>query len=314
SHMMTINDLYDDLWLEIFEFLYINEIFHSFWNINSNVNRLITDHRQKLHAFMISEESQDYFNLTILPNIHSDQLILLKLKYCYKNQINLYEFKNLQSLTLFNIDSTRLKSLFMQKQSIKLKYLCFNVLIVDNKDKSKILKSLLKMTTLKTCQFNFIAGKIGLTGKNIISSSILSNIENLITESDFVTTSLFKLIPHLPKLHYLNIHLQCDDRYKSDITLNSLLNLKILKLYLSHVSFNHLKLLFKSVCSNLQILMLNGWITNDLQYLSSENWINIFKLLKNLQKFKINLTYHTWRRLTTEDNKIVSKCGDLISL
>ncbi|CAF1572063.1 unnamed protein product, partial [Didymodactylos carnosus] len=274
NHITTVNDLYDDVWLEIFEFLYINDIFNSFWNINNNLNRIIVDRRLKLYANLIRDESLDYFNLTILPNIHSQQLISLKLTNCFEKQMNFNQYINLQSLTLNSINTMQLKLLLIAKHLTHLKYFQINAIGIFGQDNREIIEQILKIKTLKTCRFNFGLQKMGLRNETI--SAISSNIENFIIESEFVSNSLFKLIPHLPKPQYLNIYLREDYRYRSSITFNSLLNLKTLRLKISRLSFNHLKLLFDSVCSNLQILVLNGCIVNDLQYLLPQSWINIF--------------------------------------
>ncbi|CAF0882408.1 unnamed protein product [Didymodactylos carnosus] len=108
--MPTIfEDMYNDLFYQLFDYLDAYDIYYSFFGLNKRFNDL-AEHKPTLHANITSKKFRDYYQI-LLPLIHLrlvalkfDELqLFIKIYYSFSKQ-----FSRIRSLTLSNVIVDRL--------------------------------------------------------------------------------------------------------------------------------------------------------------------------------------------------------------
>ncbi|CAF1046098.1 unnamed protein product [Adineta ricciae] len=283
-----IEDLCGEIWFEIFIYFDGYSLIHSFSNLNSSIDSLLSDYRLPIHYNVFNS------NFHLPTPLNYNQIVSLHIDYSSINKnylIDLNLFVRLRSLSLFYINEEQLVKLTENP----LTNLC------QISVRSKLTKFLLKFILIYFPQVKRV--KLNSMGKEYLLKSFPHNpipntIEYLTLQGRIKLAKLFRLWPHVPNLHSFSmldegIH-QCD--YWIDEKLisrqNFPQNLSILHLTIGDddLSFCNFERLIPKTT---RYLTVSGSIADDdfAEYLSSNNWIRLMSNCSSgLQRIKLDLT------------------------
>ena len=258
----------DELIMFIIEFL--DNPLSIFLNLNSNINRILFDHRIKL-----SVKVEDHHHIISL------QTNLIRLvSNNYKGE-NLEKFQNLKSLTVF-INENIADTLTLP---LSLKYLKIHF----NADTPPSLFH--SLSTLKRLQTLLVSNKKGSNAAFPLDSTMSSTqIKILQLKNAPVAISSIYHCEKLTELKYLELTLidASDPFHYMPFTFSSLLKTLIIQFQLS---FTGLEYVLQGCCGdNLKHLELYSHTnTSQPDYFDTKRWCKLFERFQNLTKCQIQL-------------------------
>ncbi|CAF1557111.1 unnamed protein product, partial [Didymodactylos carnosus] len=270
SMATRLEALCDELFIELYDYFDIVDLYYSFSNLNYRLNSILQDRRYLcLHSSLslVPRQQFYYYFYFVLTQCYSSlkQLTLAEtddqgdsLRRCrvFLSVCNLEYFTQLRSLTLTRINLSELKLILTKLITLK-QLTCLHLQTGEIKlesNRNDVCRLILcDLTQLKLCTLNF---------HTFIGFSELptcSNIEKLTIERCFVN-DFYSLMMHTPKLQCLNITLFKDKLVPvndiSNLSFSS--NLVYLKLYLYYVPFDNIHQLRSESMPNLKTFILKG--------------------------------------------------------
>ncbi|CAF1031841.1 unnamed protein product [Didymodactylos carnosus] len=275
--------------MDMYEYLDIFDIMHSFSNLNSRFNSLINDSRIYVSLDLSSAINDIRFDIVsreILPQI-SHRLISLIIAeksriLAFSLMCNNSSFHSLQILSLIDIEKSNNLKTILEKLPL---LLCLSIKTnkIDNEITiSEICSMSLAKLTLKKCLLNFCNQCIF---KDLL---ITSNIKQL-TIGWCSMSELIVLFRHLPYLRILHVRYLFNYDYSVTVLNDTNLVIKELNLFLYGVPYNNIELLLRCM-PLLKMLTIRGQL-DDLTYTDSQQWETVFSSsLLLLRVFNINFT------------------------
>jgi hypothetical protein len=284
KNISLLTDLSNDLFLEIFDYIDVLQLFQAFFNLNQHLNLLIINRRICFQANLIPvkfDEFSIYRNL-ILPKIG-----------CYIRYLTISDELNylriiLRSISLTNLISVRLYDIQLNElrkilEDCKLKYLFIDTKYIQNeKDLNKIFQILFnQQSDLRSIQCNFHTNLYFLEDKYR-----LSQLRQVVIDCECFSSDFIVLICQLPRLRHISARINDYYRELMDKDVNHLIgneSLRSVILHIENIELNRLLFLL-SLISNVHLLELNGKIDFDINYL--------FELERNYKSFRCNLHHY----------------------
>lgn len=263
----------DEILIEIFEYLSIKDLYHSFVHLNFRLNLLLRDVRLGIDFNFndqFDQKSIDYFRKEIV-YLHIDS----------NPMIDLNCFINLRSLSIYLPTRNQLLAINCRIMP-KLTRLWIGIIQLNDQ---RILhenffgqNSLRKLRFCYLFQMNF--------NEDFLSFSISSNIRRLVI-SNIQTKDILSILSYLPCLYQLSIGINDQNQVlTNDLTKNLHRNLRILKIeFLENISqLNHLKILLSFVpyveqCTLLFVNLIQRKDYLFLQNIILENSIQLKQLI-----------------------------------
>ncbi|CAF1191305.1 unnamed protein product [Didymodactylos carnosus] len=306
--MATLEILSNELFLEIFDYLSPTEIFSTFHNLNSRIDRLLS--LQSIRIDLKTVEKPDFMDYCehFIPTCY-DRIKYLQLCNNHKENFislfcqlfpNMDKFSTLHTLILIKPTVDKLLHLLPQLSTL------IRLVIIgkqENKQENEICSLIFndKMLSLKSCTLSFF-NQLHMDG------ICVSNIEYL-KISMLKLETMFHLFHYIPNIKTLNVTISTYDEtsvpspsgYQKLAMLVQ--NLTNLTLEVSHFStFEPIELLLK----NLVQLQRLSYICSDaigLEHIDSERWKSILVRLYILKKFHLSIKTHI---ATTFENILAS--------
>ncbi|CAF4252976.1 unnamed protein product [Rotaria sp. Silwood2] len=305
----SIENLSNELFYEIFEYLDGYDIYKTFCNLNSRFQYLITCSSISFNIKLCSNarsEVKHCCKTVIIPNIHrilslnleDESLINDFFKHCIINS----SFHRLQSIVLNCISIDRaVVLLFFLKSLPHLFSLTMHIEEEWNADLSNIYRMIFSLSSLKYNKLSLFQF-FGVEDANIFVPLALneqfSTIEYLIISHICTLSELMSILYHTPQLR----HLICDNLVESDSNVQieqsiTLSNLVYIRINVYHIDFDEFEM-FMKIFSQLQVLH----ITQEYgkAYLDADRWKRLItKHMSHLCRF--NYQYSEYDYNTYED-------------
>jgi hypothetical protein len=267
KQISTLQSLSDELLFEMFDYLDVFDLFYAFININQRLNQLITDHRIAFQADLLklTKEKWSFYWTTIWPSIASSLrfLSIFVDDEFLRISLDLWPFRHLQSMKLFQIKHQQLKEILRQCQ---LRTIWIDTDFIQNEKHLRTLFDdlLVKQRRLQVMRCHFHT-RIFFSQRN----ESFSRLRRLTIDDPCFSTDLVILIGQLPYLCYLNAFIN-DDRYddlEKDVDYSKRnRSLHTLCLRIEKSSFEQLEKLLQSV-PQIRRLQLKGAMKFDSQLL-----------------------------------------------
>ncbi|CAF1341437.1 unnamed protein product [Adineta ricciae] len=206
--MTSFEDLSNEIFYEIFEFLHSYEAFHSFYDVNQRFRNLFINSNHLITVDISSKSEsilQRYVNCIIVP--YAPRIKSLRLFDSFAHELFLSlspiikNFTQLQAITLNKLDNNYVRQIIDQLFSLStLSSLTIrfanNVGIPPN-----IYIEIIHLPALKYCQISLNECKLLPCAYTSASSSI----EHLVLNESFNLEQLDDLLSYMPKLRRLTI-------------------------------------------------------------------------------------------------------------
>ncbi|CAF1262755.1 unnamed protein product [Rotaria sp. Silwood1] len=293
----SVENLSNELYYEIFDYLHGNEIYQAFSNLNYRFQQFLGSSSFPLKIRINSSSYKSYMNTyqqLLLNNKH--RIISLHLSLSLHNHeffssysIN-SSFNCLESFMLFNISLYRLLSLLTSSTGLpRLFSLTIDIqwILDDLTEVYRLIFILPKLKYMK-CSTN---GTVISMLLPIAKKEQLSSIEYLVINHSCTFNQVSTIISYTPKLCHLNFMTFYDNYFNNEILLPmNLFRLTYLSIKMYYVMLNKLKLFITKTGCNLKVLRV---ITRSYERdcLDADRWQEfITNYLPDLEKFY--LQYH----------------------
>ena len=300
ENVTHFQDLSNDLFFEIFEYLDYFDIYQSFYDVNFNFRHLITNSNFPI-KINISTRSKwsfhRFYNHIVKHNLHRVQTMAISNVCLYDDVFstvsNLSKITGLQTLVLEQIESKMLMNLLEQlRSSTSISSISISV-IEPLANKTEIYLQLFRLSTLKFCKLSlgnhYLNQNLSLPFATIHEQC---SIEHFILMDHIFTHEIDNLLSYLPQLSRLSLRLRQNsqnERKQSDHVLRHLTHLSI---DAESIEFDGFTQMMIDLFLNIQVLnFTQSNCTNSTnEFFKATKWKQlIVSHLKNLHSFNIQL-------------------------
>ncbi|CAF1324630.1 unnamed protein product [Adineta steineri] len=293
STITTIEDFSNEIFYEIFEYLYGNDIYEAFSILNSRFQQLLhcpfLQYKIRLDDRLIKQNTVDelkqishviknyIFSISIRPWRPTTEIISL----CNFDS----SYQNLHCL-IFNINQPNIILLILPKLTQLPKLYS---LTIENIQKLKIIckiyplvlnLSKLKYFKIETCCIDLFADH----SLPIATHEQSSSIEHLIIEHYCSVQELVNFLYYTPKVHHLKFSIYEDKKtHLNLLSLNHLRHLTSLSIEMCSLKFDKFEILINQFKFHLKTFSLRIWSRNE-NYLNARRWERI--ILQNLPQLE----------------------------
>jgi len=300
ENVTHFQDLSNDLFFEIFEYLDYFDIYQSFYDVNFNFRHLVTNSNFPI-KINISTRSKwsfhRFYNHIVKHNLHRVQTMAISNVCLYDDVFstvsNLSKITGLQTLVLEQIESKMLMNLLEQlRSSTSISSISISV-IEPLAHKTEIYLQLFRLSTLKFCKLSlgnyYLNQNLSLPFATIHEQC---SIEHFILMDRIFTHEIDNLLSYLPQLSRLSLRLRQNsqnERKQSDHVLRHLTHLSI---DAESIEFDGFTQMMIDLFLNIQVLnFTQSNCTNSTnEFFKATKWKQlIVSHLKNLHSFNIQL-------------------------
>ncbi|UJR18338.1 hypothetical protein I4U23_005240 [Adineta vaga] len=291
--MTSFEDLSNEIFYEIFEFLHSYEAFHSFYGINQRFRNLFINSNHLITVDISSKSEsilQRYFNHIIVP--HAPRIKSLRLFDSFAHEI----FLSL-TITLNKLDNNYVRQIIDQLFCLS----TLSSLTIRFADDVKIPRDIyieiIHLPTLKYCQISLNECKL----LPCAYASASSSIEHLVLNESFNLEQFDDLLSYVPKLRCLIINDFCG--FSSKRTKRSLLSWSSLTkvcIQMRGISFDDFYLIATDYFRHVQALnvMIYPYVleNSNMEYLDADRWKNLISnCMPELRSFNLKHMYYVGR-------------------
>lgn len=282
--MTVICDLSNEIFLEVFDYLDVWDLFRAFGNLNRRFYRLIDDRRISFQSNLLSMNFKDFFTYenVILPRMGSFIRYLT-----ISDQWN-YLQKILRCISLDYLISVKLYQVKLNELMVLLETCKFKSMLIDTKEirNEKHLNEIFRMLFCQQLDLRFLQMNFHTNLFFHDQRCKLSQLRQIIIESPCFSSEIIVLISQLPKLRFLNARINDTDRESMDKDIDHYTghqSLRSVILQIENVKYDRLFLLLTLMC-NVQTLELNGKIDFDLN--------SLLEYGRNYRSFRCDLQHN----------------------
>jgi len=289
-----IEDLSNEFFYEIFDYLDGIDIYSAFSNLNQRFQQLLNLssilYKIKLH-YPSDELYENFVKKIRRVNRHQIFSLHLHLRYLTVDFFSAFiinsSLNRLESLSLarVDIDPVLLKSFFSKLSKLP----CLSSLTITTlnglNNLTDIYRIVFKLPMLKYCNLSMGCSKIS-SSMQMATHQQSSGIELLVVDHSYTFKELATIISYTPKLSRLC--LKKIDEYElnvENILPITLSNLTHLSLHTDHLGFDEIEYFIKKIESKIEVLSVNTEVQDDT-YLDGERWEQLFsQSLPHLEEF-----------------------------
>ncbi|CAF4496999.1 unnamed protein product [Rotaria sp. Silwood2] len=292
-------DLSNEIFFEIFDYIEYNELCNAFLNLNNRFQNLLNHSflRLKLNVGHQPESAvQQYYTQFIIPNKHRIVSLYLHDHLDIINHVSSHNidssFSRVQSLILDQVQCRELISIFPILTSLP-RLLSITINLIDNTiDLTEIYRLTFLLPFLKKIELSSKRNSL-LISLPINTYEHYSYIKHLIIKHVCHLKELIVLLSYTPLLTHLTC-LELSNRHQEIQSIQSImiLNLTSMTLNTCYLQFNEFEIFIKKICKQLRILCINK--TQDADYLNATRWEQLIsKHMPYLRIFKLeNCEFH----------------------
>ncbi len=294
-----IEDLSNEIFYEIFEYIECYDLFNAFLNLNNRFENLLNYPFLSLKInlnFPLRTAIHNYYTQFIIPNKHRIISLCLDDRSDIINSnssLNMIDssFNHLQSLVLNQVRHTEFISFFPILTSLP--HLSSITIHFNNNimNLTETYRLIFLLSTLKKLEIS-ANGHLLVMPLLINTSEEYSHIKRLIINHVCSLNELIVLLSYTPQL----FHLICMELTKQDQEIHrkisiEMLNLTSITFNTCNVQFNELEIFIEKFCKQLRVLYINT--CEDISYLDATRWERVISYyMPYLRIFKFE--YHEW--------------------
>jgi hypothetical protein len=288
-----IENLPNEFFLEIFEYLDGCDIYQAFSNLNYHFQQLINSSfllfKFNLHSLSSYDVYTNTYKQLLLNNKHqilSFHITLSLQKDDFLSSFSIdSSFDHLESLIIIDIRAIVLLRLLANLYSLpRLFSLTIDTqhTIGDFGDVYRLIFPLPKLKYIKCSSEIYTTCDL----LPMATNEQFSNIKYFTIDHTLVLNELYNLISYVPQLRHLKFSGLTDDDVNIEVIKSiTLSNLTHLYINIDKISFDKLEIFFNKLNSKLQVLSL-GCISDNIDYLDANRWENfILNNFPQLEKF-----------------------------
>jgi len=300
-----IEDLSNEIFYEIFEYIECYDLFNGFLNLNNRFENLLNYPFLSLKinlSFALKTRIDNYYTQFIIPNKHRIVSIGLDDRsdiITTSSSLNIIDssFNRLESLVLHRVRPKEFISLFPMLTSLP--RLCSITIHFDNNlvNLTKIYRLIFLLSALKKIEIS--AEKYTLVMPLLTNTSEqYSHIKRLIINHVCHIKELLILLSYTPLLTHLTcIELTQEDQRILRVISIKMLNLTSITFNICNTKFNELEIFIEKIGRQLRILCINTF--QDVAYLDATRWERVIsQQMPYLRIFKFE--YHEWHYQSIE--------------
>ncbi|CAF1396806.1 unnamed protein product [Rotaria sp. Silwood1] len=295
-----IENLPNELFFEIFEYLDGCEIYQAFSNLNYHFQQLINSLflLLKFNFYRLTSDNvyTNTYKQLLLNNKHqilSFHIILPLEKDDFLSSFSIdSSFDHLKSLIIIDISENVLLSLLANLYSLSRLF----SLTIDTQHRINDLSDVYRLIfTLPKLKYIKCSSEIYVTCDLLpmATNEQFSNIEYFIIEHPFAFNELCTLISYVPQLHHLTFSGLTDENININVIKSiTLSNLTRLYIEIDEIPADKLEIFINKLNAKLKVLSL-GCTSEDIDYLDANRWENF--ILNNLPELEnFYFTYHAY--------------------
>ncbi|CAF0980559.1 unnamed protein product [Rotaria sordida] len=283
SNRYHFEDLANEIFYEIFEYLDLYDIYKGFFNLNQRFQNLIINSNflNQINISTMSKSKFEYYHKNILlPNKHRIRLIRLSNPFMneliFSSAYTILRFIHLETLIFDHIEMKDFIKLINHLAHLHELYSLIISLADHIQSLSVLFSSIFQLKKLKYCKIEYTI-KDDQNQKSIsfdLTRHVFSPIQYLIINGDFPFNSLNNLLSCLPELHHISIQslVNSNDNIKTG-DLSYYIHLRYLKYVsfkLNSIDFNKFENIIKQFFDYVEILHLT--MNSDEKYLNAKLW------------------------------------------
>ncbi|CAF1265020.1 unnamed protein product, partial [Adineta steineri] len=294
STITTVEDFSNEIFYEIFEYLYGNDIYEAFSILNSRFQQLLhcpfLQYKIRLDDRLIKQNTVDELKQT--SHVIKNYIFSISIRTCRRatEVISLCNFdSSYQDLhcLIFNINQPNIIPLILPKLT-QLPRLYS--LIIENIQKLKIICKIypLVLNLSKLKYFKLQAYLADLYADHSLPTAAtneqLSSIEHLIIDHDCTVQQLISFLSSTPKVHQLEFSMYDNEKtHLYSPALNHLKHLTSLSIKVCSMKFDRFEILINQFKFHLKTFSLKIYF-GDQNYLNARRWESI--ILQNLSQLE----------------------------
>lgn len=290
--------MYDEILIEIFEYLSVSDLYKSFVNLNFRLNLLLRDVRLGITLTgneQLNLKSIEYFRRQIV-YLHLDSNPLM----------NFNGLINLRSLTIYL--PTRNQLLTINDRSMP-KLTRLRIGIVQSSDEQILHRNLFQENSFPKLRFCFLF-QLNFN-ENFSAFPSSSNLRRLVI-SQIQTKDILLLLSFLPNLYQLSIGINDQEQCSTNLLMkHHHHNLRILKIeFLENIfQLNHLKILLSFVpyVEQCTLLFVNLIQRKDFRFLQNLILQNLIELKQLICSIDYQCQYSS-NRMIRKFQRLIEKC------
>ncbi|CAF3820229.1 unnamed protein product [Rotaria sordida] len=296
-----IEDLSNEIFFEIFDYIEYNDLFNAFLNLNNRFQNLLNYPflRLKLHIDHQPEFAvQKYYTEFVIPNKYRivslylhDQLDIISQSSLDNNNSS---FSRLESLVLNQVQCQKLISIFPILTSLP-RLFSITINFIDNTiDLTEIYRLIFLLPYLKKVELSARRNSL-MISLPMNTYEHYSSIKHLIIKHVCYVEELIVLLPYTPRLTHLTC-IELSKQYQDIERMQSIMmeNLTSITLNICDVQFDEFEIFIKKICKQLRILSIDK--IQDIAYLNANRWEQLIcKYMPYLHIFKFEYDEHYYQ-------------------
>ncbi|CAF3002517.1 unnamed protein product [Rotaria sp. Silwood2] len=299
-----LENLSNELFYEIFDYLDGCELFNAFSNLNNRFRTLLNGSSLRLKINLrFHPETIKQYRSTCIVSRNKDRIISLNLAnfYCFNSSFTLFNinssFSHLESLVLGKMKPNELKSLLINLISLPRLFSLIIHYDDDLKQINNIYQMIVKLPMLKynKLSFNSLESFIPIP---IATTEQFSSIKDLIIDHCCTLDELIAILSYTPKLCRLTCR-QINESKKNILkdTVNVISSLTRISITKCYAEYDELEMFLTKISPQVQVLRINT--LKDVTYLDANRWARIIS--QNL--LELNTFEFQYNDLIDEDFK-----------
>jgi len=267
----SIENLSNELFYEIFDYLDGWDLYQAFANLNHHFEQLVHSPFVRLKIKLCHWRTDDQFenNWKQMIDLHREQIFSMDLSIV-PSTMDFFSFNHLQSLTLRYLEFNVCMSVLLKLRSLPCLVSLSISMISNSEYLHEIYRIILALPMLKYCKFSADASYIN-PPLSMATREEYNSIEYLVIDHSCSFDELIILVSYTPQLRQL--HVKDSLESMPNIIMMSptaLINLTHLTIFADNFFFDEVELFIKRMNFKLKVFVIRT--SNDTSFLHADRW------------------------------------------
>jgi len=306
----SIENLSNELFYEIFDYLDGIDIYEAFSNLNYRFQQLLTSSSILFKIDLNDITSEEIFMVNYQQIKHQIYSIYFQLPVNINQLLTSFtidsSFNRLESLVIEDIEPDKLISFLINLNSLPQLFSLNIRTIHPIEDLNNIYQLIFALPTLKYNKLYLYGNECSISIP-MAAEKQFSTIEYLHIAHWYTFDELSALISYTPQLRRLNLsHANQDDSTIETMLPITLDNLTYISMYTNYINFDEFEIFIKNIYSKLKILYVT-FLYQDITFLHAYRWEQlILRYLSQLEKFSLKYYECRYPLYTGGRNQFIS--------
>jgi len=306
----SIENLSNELFYEIFEYLDGIDIYEAFSNLNYRFQQLLTSSSILFKIDLDHITSKEIFMVNYKQIKHQIYSIYFQLPGDINQLLTSFtidsSFNHLQSLVIEHIEPDKLISFLINLNSLPQLFSLNIKTIHIIGDLNNIYRLIFALPTLKYNKLYLYGNECSISIP-MATEKQFSSIEYLHIAHWYTFDELSALISYTPQLRRLDLsHANQDDSTIETMLPITLVNLTYISMHTNYINFDEFEIFIKNIYSKLKVLYVT-FLYQDITFLHAYRWEQlILRYLSQLEKFSLKYYEYKYPIYSGEQNQFIS--------